>query len=139
VTSLVIVIATATIGVAAGPSATVKITQKYLVATCLDDAPVKADARKWTLGLAEHSLVFTMRNAPREGAVDTPPAAGSAFITFVPQANHRYEVEVRAASGTFTSRTWARGEWAPVVRDRTINRIVSTDPVWIETGCHVPR
>jgi len=37
---------------------------------------------------------------------------------------------VRADSTAFSTRVWRSGEWTPVVRDRTTDRIVSSTPVW---------
>ena len=115
------------------PTVEVKVTQKYLVPICLDGAPVNGD-RHWRLTLSEHTLAFTMRNEPRHPA--TPEAApGFAVVRFIPQAEHRYEIEVRAEATAFSSRAWNRGEWKPVVRDRTTDEIVSSEPEWHEEAC----
>ena len=115
--------------------ADVKVTQKYLVPTCLDGAPVKSDSRRWKLSPGEHSMAFTMRNNPRKGMPAAPPDPGVAVITFTPEVGHKYEIETRAESTTFSMRVWERGAWSPVVRDRTANRVVSTTPVWTEGVC----
>lgn len=119
----------------ADKAATLKITQKYLVVICRNTHPVTSGERQWSLGPGEEALVFTMRSAPREGTISAAPAAGMAAVTFTPEAGHRYEVEVRAPATTFSSRVWQRGEWTPVVRDRTSDRVVSGDPQWIDRGC----
>jgi hypothetical protein len=119
----------------ATPLVDVKVTQKYLQPLCLDGAPVKAGQRRWRLDLREHSLAFTMRNAPPTGAPDAAAQPGVAVVTFTPEAGHRYEVETRAPESTHVWRVWTRGEWQPVVRDRTVDRIVSTEPEWRESPC----
>jgi hypothetical protein len=35
----------------------------------------------------------------------------------------------------FARRIFKRGTWKPVVRDRTTDRIVSSEPVWSEIAC----
>jgi hypothetical protein len=50
-------------------------------------------------------------------------------------AEHKYEVEIRAPATTFASRVWKNGDWKPVVRDRTVDRIVSSEPEWLAAGC----
>jgi hypothetical protein len=60
---------------------------------------------------------------------------GVAVVAFTLEAGHKYEVEVRASPTAFSSRTWERGEWKPVVRDRTIDRIVSGEPRWSGSVC----
>ena len=54
---------------------------------------------------------------------------------YVDAGGHRYEVEVRAAPQTFSTRVWTEGHWAPVVRHRTADRLVSTEPVWGPPPC----
>jgi hypothetical protein len=115
--------------------ADVKLTQKYLVPTCLDGATVKSDTRRWKLSPGEHSMAFTMRNNPRKGMPTAPPDPGVAVITFTPEVGHTYEIETRAESTTFSMRVWERGAWSPVVRDRTADRVVSTTPVWTDGAC----
>jgi len=115
--------------------AELKLTQKYLVARCLDGVSVKSGQRSWKLSAAEHSMAFTMRNTPRKGTVATPASAGTALITFTIEAGHKYEVESHAGSTTFSSRVWERGAWAPVVRDRTADRVIKTQPVWTDGNC----
>ena len=78
-------------------------------------------------------LTFTMRNEPRPGVANHEP--GLAVISFSPEVNHRYEIEIRADVESYSTRVWARGEWKPVVRDRTTDAIVSSEPRWIERGC----
>jgi hypothetical protein len=119
----------------ATPVVEVKVTQKYLQPLCVNGAPVKAGQRSLQLELREHSLAFTMRNQPRPGAPDSAIQPGVAVIGFTPQAGHRYEVEVRAPESTYGRRVWRRGEWRPVVRDRTVDREVSTEPEWRESPC----
>jgi hypothetical protein len=115
----------------------VKVTQKYLVPVCLDGSrlPDAKGPRRFRLTLAEHTLAFTMRNEPRHPATASV-SPGFALVRFTPRAGHRYEIEVRAEPGTFSSRVWNRGEWKPVVRDRTTEEIVSTPPEWREDACH---
>jgi hypothetical protein len=112
-----------------------KITQRHLEPLCLDGASVKLGQREWRLSLREHSLAFTMRNQPREGAPAPEAPAGVAVVTFTPEAGHKYDVEVRADETSYARRVWRQGEWRPVIRDRTAERIVSTHPVWSESPC----
>jgi hypothetical protein len=136
VCAAVVLLLAASIGASSAQQpADVKVTQKYLVPMCLDGAPVKSGERRWKLSPAEHSMTFTMRNSPRKGMMTTPPAPGVAVIKFTLEAGHKYEVETRAESTTFSTRVWERGAWSPVVRDRTADRVVATEPVWTETGC----
>jgi hypothetical protein len=114
------------------PLADVKVTQKYLVPLSLDGKPIKDGARAWRLTLEAHSLTFTMRNEPRSGIANADP--GIATVTFTPETGHVYEVEIRAAADAYSSRVWKKGDWKPVVRDRTADRIVSTEPTWRESG-----
>jgi len=112
----------------------VKTTQGALIPRCLDGAPVAAGTRSWKLDPREHSLAFSMKNDPRPGA----PAGeepGVAQVRFTLEPGHRYEVEVRAPSISFSQRSWNKGEWRPVVRDRTLDRVVSGDPEWIRPDC----
>ena len=109
------------------PRAKVKITQKDLVAVCLDGAAVNTRERKWRLEVRPHAVTFTMgKDSVR---------AGYATVRFTPEVGHEYEVEARAAATTFSLRVWERGGWKPVVRDRTTNRIVSDEPEWSESTC----
>jgi len=110
--------------------ADVRVTQRYLVPLELDGQRVEDGARRWALSLAEHSLAFTMRNDPRTGIPNADP--GIAVIAFTPEAGHRYEVETRAPGETWGLRVWTKGDWKPVVRDRTTDRIVSSEPVWLD-------
>ena len=118
----------------------VKVTQRYLEPVCLDGAPVKSGARQWKLDAGEHALAFTMRNDPRQGADpqqkgDSEGGPGIAVVSFTLEAGHKYEVEVRAPGTSFSSRVWKRGDWKPVVRDRTADRVVSAEPQWSEASC----
>jgi hypothetical protein len=134
--SALILILGASVGAwSAQQPADVKVTQKYLVPMCLDGAPVKSGDRRWKLSPAEHSMTFTMRNKPRKGMVATPGGPGIVVIKFTPEAGHKYELEARASSTTFSTRVWERGAWSPVVRDRTADRVVATEPVWVDAGC----
>lgn len=63
---------------------------------------------------------------------------GIAVIDFTPEPGHQYEIEVRGDAGMFARRVWPRGDWTAVVRDRTTDRIVSSAPRWIESGCGAP-
>lgn len=123
----------------AGPSAagaSLKITNAHLVATCFDGTPVAASVRSWDVA-APVSLTFTMKNEPRTGIENVPP--GLAMITFTPEAGHKYEVEVQSTGMANSTRVWPRGKWAPVVRDRTTDMPVSSQPQWIESGCTAPK
>jgi hypothetical protein len=113
----------------------VKVTQKYLVPVCVDHAPVKEGEREWHLIAGGHSLTFTMRNDPRPGMGGGDRVPGTARVSFTLVTGHEYEVEIRAPATTYGTRVWTRGEWKPVVRDRTEDRIVSSDPEWTDGGC----
>ena len=113
----------------------VKVTQKSLQPLCLDGAAVKAGQRRWRLAAGEHALAFTMRNRPRTGVAGSDVAPGVAVVRFTPEAGHKYEVEVRAPATTFSTRVWERGGWKPVVRDRTVDHVASSDPEWTESAC----
>jgi hypothetical protein len=115
-------------------SASLRITQRSLRALCMNDAPVQSSARRWTVDTREVRLTVTMHNQPRYMDADAGPA-GIATISFRPEAGHRYEVEVRADSGSFARRVWTAGNWRPVVRDRTTEQIVSTAPEWPASPC----
>jgi hypothetical protein len=123
----------AVLATAATAGVEVKVTQKYLVPVCLDGAPVNED-RHWRLALSEHTFAFTMKNVPRHAAAEAG-SPGFALIRFTPEAGHRYEVEVRAPETSFSTRVWSRGEWKPVVRDRTTDEIVSGKPEWRDEAC----
>ena len=112
----------------------VKVKQEYLVPLCLDEAPLEHGERSWKLASGVHSLAFTMRNDPRSG-ISPVAAPGVAVVRFTLESGHRYEVEVRAPVASYSSRVWSEGEWKPVVRDRTMDRIVSGDPEWTTGGC----
>lgn len=120
----------------AAPAGSLKVTQRHLVPVCRGAAPVPAGTRSWSTADAPLALTFTMRNQPRTGLASAD--SGYATVVFTPEAGHRYEVEVRAAPQTFSARVWAEGQWAPVVRDRTVDRIVSSEPVWGAPPCPVP-
>jgi hypothetical protein len=113
----------------------VKVTQKYLMPVCLDERRVAPGERDWRLSPGSHSLAFTMRNASRRGVEGAAVAPGIAVVRFILDPEHTYEVEIRAPAATFASRVWKRGDWKPVVRDRTANRIVSGEPEWLAAGC----
>ncbi len=133
---LLVVTSCAVAGPTAAPAA-VRITNAHLVATCLDGKAITGGARQWNL-TAPASLTLTMRNEPRSGVTNVPP--GVAVITFTPEDGHRYEVEVRASVTANSQRVWPRGEWTPVVRDRTTDQIVSGEPQWQdEPRCGVGR
>lgn len=126
------------------PAAEVRITHKYLSPLCLDGVPIKPGERSWRAGVGTHSLAFTMQNEPRQGAephqrVDPKGAPGVASVWFSLEAGHKYEVEVRASPIAFSSRVWERGEWKPVVRDRTADRVVSGEPTWTDSACEQER
>jgi hypothetical protein len=120
----------AAVGMAASAPelARLKVTRSDLVPQCLDGKPVPSGTRSWDLPAGESSLVFSMRSQPRHG--ETPPDSGWAAITFTAEPGHRYEAEVRADATAFSTRAFRSGEWTPVVRDRTTDRVVSSTPVW---------
>ncbi len=115
------------------PAARLAVTQRALVPVCVDHSRVSPGQRRWILGAAPFTITFTMKNAPRRGIDNQPP--GYATVTFTPEPSHRYEVEVRAAPGTFAARVWPQHEWTPVVRDRTTERIVTASPTWSDSPC----
>ena len=122
----------ADVGVAASAQqlARLEVTRSDLVPQCLAGAPVPSGTRSWELPAGETSLLFSVRSRPRHG--DTAPDSGWAAITFTAEPGHRYEAEVRADSTAFSTRIFRSGEWTPVVRDRTTDRIVSSAPGWSE-------
>jgi len=116
----------------AGKAADVRVGNSHLVATCFNGAPIDGNnVRDWKLSVPT-AFVFTMKNQPRSGIENHAP--GLAAISFTPQAGHTYEIEVRADAATFSKRVWPKGEWKPVVRDRTTDQIVSGEPQWVD-GC----
>jgi hypothetical protein len=112
-----------------------KITQKYLVPLCLDGQTVKPGVRRWHLPPGLHTFSFTMRNDPRHGVPGAAADPGIATVEGILEEGHHYEVEVRASPSAFSRRVWARGEWKPVLRDRSGNRISSGDPTWQSIAC----
>lgn len=129
-------ILTALPAAAQGPSLSeVKVSQRHLVPLCLDGEATKA-ARQWRLPPGRHAMAFTMRNQPRPGMGPAPgDSPGVAVVTFTIEEGHEYEVEVRAPAATYSTRVWEQLEWAPVVRDRTLDRLVSSDPRWTHEAC----
>ena len=118
----------------AGPSARpadVRVSNTHLVATCFAGRPAEGK-RRWQV-TEPVSMTFTMRNEPRPGVENHDP--GIAVVSFTPETDHQYEIEVRSDTASFSTRVWTRGEWRPVVRDRRTNQIVSGDPTWIAAGC----
>ncbi|HYE84852.1 MAG TPA: hypothetical protein VEA16_00755 [Vicinamibacterales bacterium] len=113
-------------------TAEVRVSNSHLVVTCVAGQSVANTPRRWNLAQPT-AFTFTMRNQPRPGIENREP--GLAVISFTPQAGHEYEIEVRSDASAFSRRVWTKGEWKPVVRDRTTDRIVSSEPVWIERGC----
>jgi hypothetical protein len=113
----------------------VRITQKHLVPVCVDGQPVTGPARRFALTPGEHTLLATMRNAPRTG-VGTGADAGYALVRFTVKPGARYEVEVRADDpASYSRREWIRGEWRPAVRERQPqDGVVSGDPEWTADG-----
>jgi hypothetical protein len=115
-------------------TADVRITNKYLRVVCLDGTAAAGAQRKWALPTREVSATFTMHNQPREGRPGSD--AGFASLTFTLEPGHKYEIEVRAEPTSYSSRVWTKGEWRPVVRDRTTSTIVSGEPRWVSApGC----
>lgn len=129
----IIVAATAAAADAQAP-ADLKVSHSHLVVTCFNATAISGE-RKWRV-TAPVSITATMRNEPRPGVADAAP--GLAVIAFTPEPGHKYEIEVRGNSGMFSRRVWPRGDWTAVVRDRTTDRIVSSAPQWIESGCGAP-
>ncbi len=117
------------------PTARVKVTQSHLAPTCLDGHST-GNKRAWSMAAGEHTMAFTMRNEPRPGvAAESAASPGVATVTFTLEAGHDYEVEVRAEPATFSRRVWERQQWNPVVRDRTADRIVSSEARWTGEEC----
>lgn len=114
------------------PAARLRVAHRAMVVECVDGAAV-GQVREWTLTPEPVTLVATMTNNPRNGIANAAP--GHATVTFTPEPGHRYEIEVRAPSMAFSRRVFAQGAWAPVVRDRTADRIVSAGPVWTDGDC----
>ncbi len=110
--------------------ADVRISNSHLEIACLDGKAVPAGQRKWKLPAREVSMTFTMRNKPRVGRPGAD--AGFASISFTPEDGHTYEIEVRSDPMLYSSRVWPQGEWRVVVRDRTTDRIVSSEPRWVD-------
>jgi hypothetical protein len=133
---LTVLVAGATFAAPEARPVGVKVTHGHLRPVCMDGAPVRPGDRSWRLAPGSHSMVLTMRNAPRPGIADAP--AGFAAVTFTLEDGHQYEVEVRAPATAFSNRVWARGEWKPVVRDRTADRLVSGEAQWSESAACAP-
>jgi hypothetical protein len=114
------------------PAAHLRITQRDLVPLCLNGQPVQEGTRSWDARPGPITLAVTMRVLPRPGRTATVP--GTATISFTAEAGHRYEAEVRAEPTAFSSRAWTAGQWTPVIRDRTTDRIVSGDADWRGDG-----
>jgi hypothetical protein len=115
-----------------GQAADVRVSNSSLVVMCVGAQSVDAKQRHWHLAQPT-SFTLTMLNKPRPGVSNREP--GLAVISFTPEAGHEYEIEARGDAAAYSLRVWAKGEWKPVVRDRTTDRIVSSDPQWIERGC----
>jgi hypothetical protein len=121
----------------ASGTAKVAVKQPRLQPLCVDGKTDGAHRRSWDFQPGEHVVAFTMDNAPRSGAA-TSADPGIAVIKFSVEGGHRYDVEIRAAGETYSNRVWAKGEWRPIVRDRTnaaADRIVSGDPEWVDQAC----
>lgn len=110
-----------------------KVTHRALVPLCIDSTPAKG-TRQWKVEARPVTMTFTTRNEPRSGVANT--GAGVAAISFVPEPGHRYEVEVRADGTAYSLRVYEKGEWTPVVRDRTTDRIVSGPAEWRNIECN---
>jgi hypothetical protein len=113
-------------------AADVRVSNSHLVPICMNGSLLSGNQRKWKLS-EKTSFVFTMRNEPRSGVPNNAP--GQAAIEFTPEEGHIYEIGVRGDAAAFSRRVWKRGEWKPVVRDRTTDQIVSEDPIWVDHGC----
>ena len=111
----------------------VRLTQRDLVARCFNGTAVDPATRAWEVAPGPVTLAFSMRSQARAGR--SVPDAGTAAVTFTAEAGHRYEVEIRADAAAFSSRSWRAGEWLPVVRDRTTDRIVSDAARWGDSAC----
>ena len=111
--------------------AKVRVTNSHLQVACVDGRP--SAQRKWELPARPVSMIFTMRNQPRTGRPGAD--AGWAAIEFTPQPGHAYEIEVRSEPLRYSDRVWPKGEWRPVVRDRTTDQIVSGEPAWFDHAC----
>jgi hypothetical protein len=112
---------------------TVRVTHGALVPLCLDSADVAHRARKWKLAPGEHTLTLTTHNQPRAGIASPDAGIGRIHVTLV--AGHKYDVELRAVAGAYSTRAWKKAEWSPVVRDRTTDAVVSDAVEWIDAGC----
>ena len=108
------------------PGARLKVTHRDLVPECLDGVLVAAGRRSWTLPPGRHSMTLTMRRDVRNSGVPDAGEPGRVALAFDAHTGHRYEVEVRADAEAFSSRRWKAGSWTPVVRDRTVEGIVSS-------------
>jgi hypothetical protein len=108
------------------------------VLLCINSTPANG-TRHWTVEAQPVAMAFTMRNEPRPGIAphqqSPDTSAGVAVISFQPEIGHHYEVEVRADAMAYSRRVYPKGEWRPVVRDRTTNRIVSGSPEWWDDEC----
>jgi hypothetical protein len=113
--------------------ADVRITNSHLVATCVAGRVAADGERAWRLSQPT-TMAFTMKNEPRPGIENHAP--GIALIEFTPEAGHKYEIEVQTVASANSLRVWPRGKWAPAVRDRTTDRVVSGEPKWIEKSCN---
>jgi len=131
--TVIIVAAASAVAVAQGP-ADLRVSHSHLIATCFNGKPIDGK-RHWRV-TGPVSITATMRNEPRAGVGNAAP--GIAVIDFTPEPGHKYEIEVRGAAMMFSRRVWPRGDWRAVVRDRTTDRIVSSEPRWIESGCGAP-
>jgi len=118
------------------PVVAVKVTHSHLRPVCLDGEATKQGEKSWRLAPGPHSMAFTMRNEPRTGAATSAP--GFAAVSFTVEAGHKYEIEVRAPAMAFSQRVWEREDWKPVVRDRTSDRLVSSEPGWNDSGACKP-
>lgn len=125
-----------TLEVAADATIGIKVTQRDLVARCFNARAVDTGTREWKVEPGPVALAFSMRSRPRPGG--EAAESGTAAIAFTAEAGHRYEVEVRADPAVYSSRVWRKGEWIPVVRDRTTDRIVSDEARWVASACSEP-
>jgi hypothetical protein len=144
VTQPVVALAVMMLGAPAEPGKSaieVKVTHRYLVPLCLNGTSIRGGERRWRLEPREHVLALTMENDPHaaaerhQKAAEPKWASGVATVRFTPEKGHRYEIEVRAPALAFSRRVWEPGDWKPVVRDRTVDRIVSSEPEWNDSAC----
>ena len=116
---------------AAQRPADVRVSNSHLQTACVNGEP--SDQRTWDLPPRAVTMTFTMKNQPRPGRTNAD--AGWASIEFTPETGHTYEIEVRSEPFRYSERVWPKGEWRPVVRDRTTDQIISSAAQWVDNAC----